>query len=302
MQPTLVILAAGMGSRFGGPKQLEPLGPVGETFPDYAIHDALHAGFGDIVLIVRREMRESFEQGVVARWGERVPIRFVHQELEAVPDGFKLPEGRTKPWGTGQAVLAASDAVSGPFGVINADDFYGQEAYGELARFLTSDAGGTPPAYACVGFPLRDTMTEAGTVNRGVMRVSSDGWLERIEEVIGIEKAGNDGHYRDGTGVDRTIPGSTPVSMNMWGFTPEVFDQLDEGFRAFLSAHGDTTRSEYLLPTMIEQLITERRARVRVLQGAGPWCGVTYPDDKPRVAGVLRRLHEQGTYAGSLWG
>jgi hypothetical protein len=295
---TLVGLAAGMGSRFGGPKQLEPLGPGGETMLDFAIHDALNAGFGRVVLIVRAQMREAFEQGVVARWQARVPVELVFQELDlALPPGAPTPE-RTKPWGTGHALLAVREVVRGPFAVVNADDFYAGQAYQVLADFLRD--GSDPKLHAVVGFPLSETMTEAGGVNRGVLRVSADGWLEHVEEVIGIERAADGGGRvpaKDGES-ERRLPGDTLVSMNMWGFAPTILAQLAEGFHEFHATHGAEPKTEYLLPTKVEELIREGEARVRVLRGAGPWCGVTYPEDRESVRGVLEGLVRGGSYEG----
>ena len=297
---TLVGLAAGMGSRFGGPKQLEPLGPGGETMLDFAIHDALRAGFTRVVLIVREQMREAFEVGVMTRWQARIPVQLVFQELDlALPPGAPTPE-RSKPWGTGHALLAVREAVSGPFAVVNADDFYGAQAYQVLADFLR--AAPDPQLHAVVGFPLSETLTEAGGVNRGVLRVTPDGWLEHVEEVIGIERAGAEpgagGRARTADGGERHLPGDALVSMNMWGFTPTILRQLEEGFHTFHAAHGTEAKSEYLLPTRVEELIRLGEARVRVLEGEGPWCGVTYPEDRESVKEVLEGLVREGRYEG----
>lgn len=292
MTLTLVGLAAGMGSRFGGPKQLEPLGPCGETILDYAIHDGHAAGFGKIVLVIRPEMRERFARGIVARWGSRIEIVLVHQDVDGA---------RGKPWGTGHAVLAAARDVDGSFAVVNADDYYGAPAYMELATFLR----GVPPdagEYAVVGFPLAETLSDSGGVNRAILEGSPDGWLEHIEEIEAIEREGRDGRVRDAGGVARIIPGGVPVSMNMWGFTRTIIPQLEEGFGAFREERGGDERAEFLLPTYVERLVRTRRARVRVLRGAGPWCGVTYPEDRERASMLLRELAERGVYPCPAWG
>lgn len=297
--PTLVALAAGMGSRFGGPKQLEPLGPSGETFLDFAFHDALRAGFQRAVLVVRPEMREAFLRGLVARWKGRMPVAFVDQTIETAAG----PVERTKPWGTGQAVLAAAGEVHEPFGVMNADDFYGAAAYHALQRFLvTRDPAST--TWAVLGFPLGATLAERGGVNRAVLKVDADGWLEHAEEVKDIvpaRDAAHDGAIHRADGTLHRIPGDTPVSMNMWGFTPAVFPQLAAGFHDFLATSAADPTAEYLLPTVVERLIAAARARVRVLPAAGPWTGLTHPEDRPRVVAFLRELVERGDYPSPVW-
>ena len=301
MPLTLVGLAAGMGSRFGGPKQLEPLGPDGETMLDFSIHDALRAGFDRIVLVIQPAMHDVFERGVVARWRSRVPVELVHQDLDALPAGMARPARRRKPWGTGQAVLAAAPAVDGTFAVVNGDDFYGREAYKALAAFLGGPLGDAVPVHAAVGFPLAETMSDAGSVNRALLEVTSDGWLSRIEEVVGIEAAGRDGRVNvDGGGV-RLIPGSTLVSMNMWGFSPNIFATLAEAFKSFVEHHASDERAEFFLPTHVQDLMRQGRARVRVLPGKGPWSGITYPEDRARVASALRVHIERGEYSRPLW-
>ena len=300
MTLTLVGLAAGMGSRFGGPKQLEPLGPSGETMLDYAIHDAMRAGFERVVLVVRREMRDAFERGVVARWGPRIPIELVCQSIDAVPAGFSRPESRTKPWGTGQAVLAAEPAVPGSFAVVNADDFYGPDAYASLAAHLRAAEGATPPRWAVVGFPLRDTLTEAGTVNRAVLTVDPRGRLQHVEEILGIAWRGDGGVHRDGAGIERELVADTPVSMNMWGFDRTLFDRLESGFRRFLEQRGQEEKSEYLVQAEVQDALRDGAAEVVVLPGTGPWAGVTHPEDRGRVAGVLADLARRGVYPPAL--
>ena len=282
---TLVGLAAGSGSRFGGPKQLEPLGPGGETMLDFAIHDALRAGFGAAVLIIRREMRDAFDRGVVARWGDALPISFAYQDV---------PAGR-KPWGTVDAVLAAAPQIEGAFGVVNADDYYGAQAYQVLGSFLR-EARPSDREYAVVGFPLGETLSESGGVTRALLRTSPDGWLEHIEEMFDIVRRDAGAVARSADGSMREIPLSALVSMNMWGFTPAAFPQLSRGFETFRNANRDDPRAELPLPTLVESLVRDGSARVRVLRGEGPWCGVTYPDDREHVASVLGGIVAQGGY------
>ena len=298
--PTLVILAAGMGSRFGGMKQLASVGPAGETLMDYSIHDALRAGFESAVFIIRPEMEETFREFAGQRYGRRLAFRTVHQRLEDVPDGFAVPE-RPKPWGTGQAVLAAERAVGGPFAVINADDYYGVEAYHAMADFLNGvDPDEAPPTFGLTGYRVVDTLSASGGVNRGVLRVSADGMLESIEEVIDIRRGekGLAGHVNKSP---RMVDEAALASMNMWGFTPAVFSILREGFRTFLSSRGAAT-AEYLLPTAIQDAIASGAARVKVLDPRSDWFGITYPTDAPAVSEALGRLVKEGTYPTPLFG
>jgi hypothetical protein len=292
MTLTLLGLAAGMGSRFGGPKQLAPLGPNGETFLDFSVHDALAAGFDAVTLVIRAELRDAFERGLVARWRHRVPVTLVEQRIEPP---------RTKPWGTGHAVLSAASALRGPFAVVNGDDFYGRDAYRTLGAFL-AERGAREPDYAVVGFPLGVTLSAAGGVNRAVLTTGADGLLATAEEVRGIEATPRgDGVVRDATGAERVISAATPVSMNMWGFTPAVLPELDAGFQAFRDAHPHDERAEYLLPEVVESLAADGRARVHVLPGHGPWFGMTYPEDRPNVAAGLGDLVARGGYPSPVW-
>jgi hypothetical protein len=299
--PTLLALAAGLGSRFGGPKQLAPLGPSGETILDFSIHDAVRAGFGAVVLVIRPELRDAFERGIVARWRPHLPVTLVEQTLDQRVEPSVTGAGRTKPWGTGHAVLAAADAIREPFAVVNGDDYYGRDAYQRLADFFAG-VRGDEPTYAVVGFPLGATMSEAGGVNRAVLRVGPDGRLAHVEEVIGIERTpSGDGVVRRPDGTAREIPKETLVSMNMWGFTPAVLPQLAEGFGAFLRARGGEAKSEFLLPNYVQELIDAGRATVHVPPGAGPWFGMTYPEDRDHVARSLTALIERGEYPSPVW-
>jgi hypothetical protein len=302
-RPTLVLLAAGVGSRYGGLKQLDSFGPSGETIMEYSIFDALQAGFGKVVFVIRPDMEQVFRDSLGTKIEKHISVRYVHQRIDALPAGRKVPEGRTKPWGTGQALLAAADAVSAPFVAANADDFYGRSAYRVIGDFLTSHAEDRlRPTYAMVGYRLRDTMSEEGTVSRGVCRCDADGWLLSIVETTKIEKVGNDGRVTDENGQVRTLPGDTPVSMNFWGFQPGFFDDLRGGFARFLDTHGASQTAEYYLPFAVQESMRERSCRVKVLQSNDSWCGVTHKHDKTPVESMLRRLMSAGTYPATLWG
>src|SRR5262245_32860983 len=270
-----------MGSRFGGAKQLEALGPTGARLLDYAIHDAVRAGFTRTVLIIRPELEQQFQDVVVERWQSRIPVQLVHQPSEP---------SRAKPWGTAHALLCAAPAVSEPFAVINADDYYGADSYSRLQRFLTS-VPSDQPQYAVVGFKLSETLSAGGGVNRALLRTDASGKLTHIEEVICVEHSA--GAYSV-AGTNRQLPADTLVSMNMWGFTPVIFEQLDQGFSEFRDRANHMT--EFVLPRFIGLLLPGGKAHVRVLEGSGPWCGVTYEADRTRVTAVLNELHGQGEY------
>ncbi len=299
MNPTLLVLAAGMGSRYGGLKQLDPVGPAGETILDYSVHDALRAGFGRVVFVIRREFEEEFRRTVVSRYADRVATACVFQALDDLPDGFNVPPGRTKPWGTAQAILAARHAIDTPFAAINADDFYGADAFVRLGDFLRP----VPPAstaFAMVGYRLCNTLSEHGTVARGLCRVSPDGLLEEVEELTGIARQA-DGQLADtGKGVVRPLTGQEIVSMNFWGFTPGVFPLLQRGFSSFLKAHGPSASAEYYIPSAVSHMIATDQATVRVLATDAAWFGVTYREDRPQVVASLARLTASGTYPSPL--
>lgn len=289
--PALVILAAGMGSRFGGMKQLAAVGPSGETLMDYSVFDAARAGFGSVVFVIRSEMESSFREFASVRYATTLPFTTVHQRLDDVPASARVPADRPKPWGTGQAVLAAEPAVCGPFAVVNADDFYGAEAYAAVTNFFRESAGGADARkaaadFALVGYRMQDTLSEAGGVNRGVLRVEDDGSLASIEEVFDIRPG--------------SWPGETLVSMNMWGFTPAVFRILREGFSQFLT-RADVASAEYLLPAAIQHAMDSGAASVRVLDPGSAWFGITYPTDAPSVSAALRGRVADGRYPSPLF-
>ena len=295
--PALLVLAAGMGSRYGGLKQIDSVGPAGETIIDYSIYDALRAGFGKVVFVIRKDIEEAFRETVGARFEKRIVVDYVFQSLEDIPPGFSVPAGRTKPWGTTHAILAAADAIHEPFAAINADDFYGAQGYRELAGHLTSGS----PDYAMVGFTLRNTLSDFGSVARGVCRVSSDNMLESIVEHTKIERDGNGARNTDSEGKVTKLSGDEPVSMNMWAFTPPVFDQLRERFQQFLERSGSDQKAECLIPNTVGDLIRDGQARVKVLRTNDSWFGVTYREDRPRVIESVRGLISAGLYPEKLW-
>ncbi|MGB7548362.1 MAG: sugar phosphate nucleotidyltransferase [Terracidiphilus sp.] len=295
--PALLVLAAGMGSRYGGLKQIDPVGPGGETIMDYSIYDALRAGFGKLVFVIRKDIEEPFRQMVGARFEKRVAVEYVFQELDRLPPGFSVPAGRTKPWGTTHAILMAAGAIDDPFAVINADDFYGAESYRVLGEHLRSGA----PDYAMVGFILRNTLSDFGSVARGVCRMDGSGSLESVVELTHIEREGEGGKNTDAAGVVTRLTGDELVSMNMWGFTPKIFEQLQGSFQKFLESHGSEERSESYIPNVVNELVCAGQARVKVLRTRDAWFGVTYREDRPRVVESISRLIEGGYYPKRLW-
>lgn len=299
MGVSLVIMAAGIGSRFGGGiKQLTPVGPGGEIIIDYSIHDALEAGFDKIVFIIRKDLEKDFKEIIGNRIEKICKVEYVFQELDMLPDGFEKPADRTKPWGTGQAVLCCKDVVKEPFAVINADDYYGKAAFKKVYEYL-SGHGDTKGQYCMAGFILDNTLSDNGTVTRGVCSVDEQENLVRIDETKGIMR-GDDGVIRDEAG--NCIPDGTHVSMNMWGLTPEFIDILDQGFQKFLEGLDESDiKSEYLLPTIIGQLLKEKAASVKVLETADKWFGVTYQEDKQTVINAFHDLVDKGVYRSPLY-
>ncbi len=306
MKPTLLVMAAGMGSRFGGAKQIEPVGPHGETLLDYSVFDALRAGFDRVVFIIRRDFEAVFRERVGARFEKRVAVDYVFQEIDRLPDPlFKPPAERTKPWGTGHAVWCAANAVRRPFVVINADDFYGRDAFASLAKFFAaSPASATagPARFAMAGYRIADTLSEHGSVSRGVCRVDAQMRLRGIEEVTAIEAAGDGaGRARLPDGTVRSISSDTLVSMNCWGFTPAFFPMLEDGLLQFLATHGRDLKAEYYLPSAVAESIFSGLAETSVVPVRASWFGVTYREDKPRVVAAIGRLIAAGEYPAALW-
>ncbi len=299
----LVVMAAGMGSRYGGLKQVDPVGPAGENVLDYSVFDAARAGFGKIVFVIRRDIHDIFRERIGRRIEGRISCAYVHQELDALPPGFTVPEGRVKPWGTAHAALCARAAVDGPFAVINADDFYGAAAFREVAGHLTSaDAPGELGAYCMVGYRLDHTLSEHGHVSRGVCSVTPDGYLAGIVERTRIQRF--DDAIKCALDGDRweTLAPDTIVSMNIWGFTHEFFGHLEDAFRAFLETHGRELKAEAYLPAVVDRAMRAGRARVRVLRTDARWFGVTYQEDRARAQAAVRELVALGQYPERLWG
>jgi len=294
MAPTLLVLAAGMGSRYGGLKQIDPVGPSGETVLDYAVYDALRAGFDRVTFVIRREFEAVFREKIGARYAGRVDVDYVFQSLGALPAGITPLPGREKPWGTGHAVWCARDVVRAPFAVINADDFYGADAFQRLAGFLReTPPTAAAPAFCMAGFRLAQTLSEHGAVSRGVCATGPDGWLRSIVEQTGIQPAE--------VGPGKKYSGEETVSMNCWGFTPALFTGLDAQFRTFLAAHGRDLKAEFYLPAAVSALIARGEAAVQVLPVRSTWFGVTYREDKPRVQESLAALVQAGIYPGKLF-
>lgn len=295
----LVILAAGMGSRFGGLKQVQPVGPHGELIIEYSIFDALRAGFDRLVLVIRRDIEADFRATIGRRLESRMAVEYVFQELNDVPPALSrassLPQ-RTKPWGTGHAVLAARDAVKRPFAVINADDFYGAAGYRALAgHFAGSNS------YALVGYPLRQTLSEHGTVSRGLCSIDAPGRLLRITELTKIEKTAGGARYTDADGITHRLTGEETVSMNFWGFTPAVFPQLEQLFGEFLAARGADPKAEFYLPTALSDLNQRGAAEIALLRSEDAWFGITYREDLATATSAVRDLVAAGRYPAPLW-
>src|SRR6266404_2159669 len=287
MQPTLLVMAAGMGSRYGGLKQIDAVGPNGEAIIDYSIYDALRAGFGRLVFVIRRDIEAPFREAIGGKFEKRIAVDYVFQELEKLPPGFTIPPGRTKPWGTTHAILMAEETLREPFAAINADDFYGRESFQVMADFLR--AGG--PDYAMVGYTLRNTLSEHGSVSRGVCECDAAGFLRAVVELTKIEKQGRGAHAEG-----RVLSGDELVSMNLWGFTPALFPQLRERFSEFLRRSGQELKSECYIPTTVNELVASGAARVKVLRTPSSWFGITYKEDKPQVIASIRKLVADGGY------
>lgn len=290
--PTLLILAAGMGSRYGGLKQLDRLGPNGETIMDYSVKYAIEAGYGKIVFVIRRSMEADFRKYILSRYIERIPVEYVFQELDVLPSGFSVNAERVKPYGTAHAILVAKDAVKEPFTVINADDFYGKEAFAVMADFLRKDPEPGTPHFAMVGYKLANTLSENGTVSRGVCTANEKGELIKIQEMTQIQRTGTAIKNTSPNGDETLLNEETPVSMNFWGFTPLFFEKLDEQFVEFLSQQNDNPKSEFQIPTVINYFLQSGKARIDILKSDAKWFGVTYKEDRPYVVERLAQLKD----------
>lgn len=303
-KPVLVIMAAGMGSRYGGLKQIDPIDAQGHIIIDFSIYDAIRAGFEKLVFIIKKQDEKDFMSVIGERISKQIEVSFVYQELSNIPEGFEVPENRNKPWGTGHAILSCADVVKGPFAVINADDYYGPNALKMIYDYLCTHNDDELYRYTMVGYVLENTLTENGHVARGVCSVSEDGFLKEIHERTQIEK--HDGHAaytEDGGQTWTDIPEGSTVSMNMWGFYPSIFTELKGAFTQFLKENLDTNplKSEFFLPTMIEQLLSQQKATVKVLKSLDRWYGVTYREDKPVVMAAIQQLKDKGLYPEKLW-
>jgi len=298
MKPTLVILAAGMGSRYGGLKQLDEVGPNGEAIIDYSLYDAIRAGFGKVVFIIRTDFAEEFKGRFEPRLKNRIETAYVYQSLDKIPDGCTLNPEREKPWGTAHAVLMAKEAVNEPMAVINADDFYGSVAYQVMSDFLQNSDD--PAEYSMIGYRVDKTLSAHGSVSRGVCNTDENSYLTTVVERTKIQEDG-DGIFYYEPGGRFPIEGNTPVSMNFWGLKPNVFEYLEEGFTRFLQAHGNELKSEYFIPLMINDNILSGRIATKVLACDAPWFGVTYREDKPMAQNEILKLIEEGEYPSKLW-
>lgn len=301
MKPTLLILAAGMGSRYGGLKQLDAMGPSGEVVLDYSVFDAIRAGFGKVVFVIRRDFEEQFRTQIGAKFGSRIQVEYAFQDLHDLPEGFTVPEGRTKPWGTAHAVLAAEGVVNEPFLMINADDFYGQDAFAKIASDLTNPRPQDGLShYSMVGFYLKNTLSEHGSVARGVCTRGADGLLASVTEMTQIFKTATGAENRE-TAPPLALSGEEVVSMNFFGFTPDVFGHLRAAFVEFLQANAGDMKAECYVPKVVDALIQSKKADVKVLESNDSWFGVTYPEDKADVVASIRALVAAGRYPENLW-
>ena len=297
--PVLVIMAAGMGSRYGGLKQIDPVDEQGHLIIDFSIYDAKQAGFEKIVFVIKQELEEEFKEVIGNRISQEVEVDYVYQRLENIPEGFQVPEGRVKPWGTGHAILCCLGVVDVPFAVINADDYYGANAFSEIYNFLVAQKEDETCRYALVGYRLENTLTEHGHVARGVCEITEEGYLKEIHERTRIEKSEEGAKYTEDDGATWTlIPQGSFVSMNMWGFQPNILKELEQRFRCFLEEEvpKNPIKSEYFLPTVVGELLNEDKAAVNVLRSTDKWYGITYKEDKEVVVKAMTELKAQGIY------
>jgi choline kinase len=300
MKPTLFVLAAGLGSRYGGLKQMDGVGPSGETIMEYSVYDAIQAGFGKVVFVIRHSFDEAFREFADSRFSKKIPVEIVYQELTDLPESYAPAQGREKPWGTNHAVLMAKDVIKEPFCVINADDFYGRKSFEVMSEFLR-EAEGQTNRYSMVGFRIQNTLSESGAVARGVSQTNERGYLTEVVERTHIEKIAGIIKYRDENGEWHPIEENTPVSMNIWGFTPDYFIHSETCFRKFLDEHGQELKSEFFIPLIVNYLIQKKISTVKVLDTDSQWFGVTYKEDKPLVMAKIKHLVEQNIYPDNLW-
>lgn len=300
MKPTLFVLAAGMGSRYGGLKQLDGLGPNGETIMDHSIYDAIQSGFGKVVFVIRKDFEKDFREKILSKYENHIPVEVVFQSVDALPEGFTCPADRVKPWGTNHAVLMGKDVIKEPFAIINADDFYGRDSFAVIAKELMAMEG-KKNQYCMVGFRVGNTMSESGTVARGVC-VTKDGLLTDVVErtAIGYKEDGRIA-FTDENGVEQILAPETPVSMNLWGFTPDYFDYSEEYFKKFLKENSENLKAEFFIPLLVNELVTTGKATVKVLDTTSKWFGVTYAADRPAVVEKFAELHANGEYPQNMF-
>lgn len=299
MKATLLVLAAGMGSRYGGLKQMDEIGPSGESIIDYSVYDAIRAGFEKVVFVIRHSFADQFKARFEPRLKGKIEYEFVYQELDYLPEGFSVPEGREKPWGTGHAILMAQNAINTPFAIINADDFYGREAYAQVSEFLKTSKAGNE--YAMVGYALSNTLSEHGTVSRGVCQTDAKGNLVSLIERTKIGYEGSKVYYFEESGKTE-LTGAEPVSMNFWAFKPDFFGQLQNEFLDFLKAKGGELKSEFYFNAVVDKFIKQGLVTTKVINTPSKWFGVTYQEDKPAVKQSLNDLISTGVYPSNLWG
>ena len=304
-KPILVVMAAGMGSRYGGLKQIDPVGQHGEVIIDYSLFDARRAGFETVVFIIKHEIEKEFKEAIGNRMEKHMEVRYAFQQLDNLPEGYSVPEGRTKPWGTSHAILSAADVIDGPFAVINADDYYGPEAFKVIYDYLSTHQDDAVYEYSMVGYLLKNTVTENGHVARGVCVTDSEGYLASVTERTKIATYEGGIHFTEDDGATWTdVPADTPVSMNLWGFDPSFVGELKTRFVPFMQELPNTAnplKTEYLLPTVVGQMLAEGSAQVTVLHSADKWYGVTYKEDKPGVVAALAQKVAEGLYPTPLW-
>ena len=304
MKPTLFLLAAGMGSRYGGLKQLDTLGPQGQSIMDYSIYDAIQAGFGKIVWVIRRDFEQQFREQILSKYEGHVPCELCFQALDALPEGFTVPEGRTKPWGTNHAVMMGEEVIHEPFAVLNCDDFYDRDAFRVMAKFLSELPEGSTGKYAMVGFRVANTLSDNGSVSRGVCEKDENGHLTScVERTEILRNAEGKVSYKDDNGQWVTTADNTPVSMNVWGFTPEYFEHSDTLFKEFLDLPTTKAnpKAEYLIPWVVDKLIKAGKATCEVLDTTSKWFGVTYSADRPGVVAKIQKLVDEGVYPNKLF-
>ena len=304
MKTTLIIMAAGIGSRFGtGIKQLAKMSPNGEIIMDYSIYDAKEAGFDKVVFIIRKDIEEEFRSVIGNRIGDQIEVEYVYQDLADIPAGFEVPEGRTKPWGTNHAVMMGADVIKEPFAVINCDDFYGRDSFQVMGKFLAALPEGSKNVYSMVGFRIGNTLSESGTVSRGICSTDANNLLTSVVERTKIQRLDGEVKYIDDNGEWTATPDTTPVSMNFWGFTPDYFAYSEEFFKTFLSdpKNMENLKSEFFIPLMVDKLINDGTATVEVLDTTSKWFGVTYPEDRQSVVDKIQALVDAGEYPAKLF-